>query len=263
MILRATFPALMAGLVAAAWVLLWFWSRSPYGRYVDHGQWTEIGIAAAICRAIPAGDLVVPALLYAAGWVLMIAAMMLPTTLPLLQIFRRVSAGRRDAALLLAVVIAGYLGAWLLFGLAAHALDSMLHAAVRGNAWLAANGWTAGAVVIGAAGLFQFSALKYRCLERCRAPFGFVAERWHGRMPMREALNIGVGHGAFCVGCCWALMLLMFVVGTANLGWMLVLAAVMAAEKNLPGGRRLSAPLGIALIVWAVAIVLGNALPTG
>lgn len=262
MIARAAFPAFMAGLVASAWAVLWLSSGSPYGRYVDHGRWTEAGIAAAICRAIPAGEFLVPALLYAAGWVLMIAAMMLPTTLPLLQIFRRITAGRRDANRLVALVVAGYFCAWLIFGLAAHALDWALHAAARETAWFVANGWLVGAVVIGAAGIFQFSSLKYRCLERCRAPFGFVSERWRGGSAVRAALDIGFSHGAFCVGCCWALMLLMFVVGTANLGWMLVLAAVMAAEKNLPGGRHLSAPLGVALVAWAGVIVLGNALPS-
>ena len=103
-----------------------------------------------------------------------------------------------------------------------------------------------GAGVLAAAGLFQWSALKYRCLDQCRSPFGFVSSRWHGRSPAREAFRIGVDHGLFCVGCCWALMLMMFVVGTGSIGWMLALAAVMAAEKNLSWGRRLATPVGVA-----------------
>ena len=255
---RAVFAALMAAVLASAWAVLWMWSGSPYGRYLDHGRWTDLGFTAALCRAVPAGDIVVPALLYAAGWVVMIAAMMLPTTFPLLDIFRRVTAGRPNAKQLLALVVAGYVLAWLAFGLAAHGLDLVVHAAARDAPWLIANGWVIGAALIGTAGLFQFSSLKYRCLDKCRTPFGFVAERWRGVAPGREALRLGLDHGAFCVGCCWALMLLMFVVGSGSLGWMLVLAAVMAAEKNLPGGARLSAPLGVALLAWAGAIVVGN-----
>ena len=74
--------------------------------------------------------------------------------------------------------------------------------------------------------------------------------RWHGHRPSREAFRIGLDHGVFCVGCCWALMLVMFVVGMGSLGWMLVLAAAMAAEKNLPWGQRLRTPLGLGLIAW-------------
>ena len=255
---RGIFHALMLGLAATAWIMLWLWSASPYGRYLDHGRWTDLGVAAAICRAIPAGDIVVPALLYAAGWLLMIAAMMLPTTLPLLEIFRRITAGRADAGRLVGLVVAGYACAWLAFGLAAHAADALLHDAAGRIPWLVVNGWAVGAVVLLAAGLFQFSALKYRCLDKCRTPFGFVVGRWRGKAPAREAWLLGIAHGAFCVGCCWALMLLMFVVGTASLGWMLALSALMAAEKNLPGGQRLSAPLGFALLAWAGVLVFTN-----
>jgi predicted metal-binding membrane protein len=255
---RAVFATLMGALLLSAWALLWLWSVSPYGRYLDHGRWSDAGFLAELCRVVPAGEVLAPALLYATGWVVMIAAMMLPTTLPLLEIFRRIVAGRPDASRLLALVVAGYLVAWLAFGLVAHALDLAVHALVQGMPWLVANGWAIGAAVVGVAGLFQFSALKYRCLDKCRTPFSFVAARWRGASPVRAALRIGFDHGAFCVGCCWALMLLMFVVGSGNLGWMLVLAAAMAAEKNLPAGRRLSAPLGAALLAWSAASVAGN-----
>ena len=255
---RVAFIVLMGALLVSAWAVLWLWSGSPYGRYLDHGRWTDVGFAAALCRVVPAGDILVPALLYATGWVVMIAAMMLPTTLPLLEIFRRITAGRADAKRLLALVVAGYLVVWLAFGLLAHVLDLGVHAAASDAPWLVAHGWVIGAALLGAAGLFQFSSLKYRCLDKCRTPFGFVAERWRGVAPSREALRIGLDHGAFCVGCCWALMLLMFVVGSGSLGWMLALAAVMAAEKNLPGGRRLSAPLGAALVAWAAGIAAVN-----
>jgi predicted metal-binding membrane protein len=247
--------ALLVALTAAAWLALWSWSASPYARYLDHGGWGDAGALAALCRAVPAGGIVVPALLHSLGWVLMVAAMMLPTTLPILGLFRRMTAHRPDGRRLAARVVAGYFIAWLGFGLAAHGLDWGVHALGGRSPWLADHGWIVGAATVLGAGLFQFSALKYRCLDKCHTPLGFVLARWHGVQPAREALRIGFDHGLFCVGCCWALMLLMFVVGTGSIGWMLALAAVMAAEKNLPGGRRLRAPLGIALLAAAAIVV--------
>lgn len=256
---RILLGALLATLAALAWTALWLWSASPWGRYLDHGGWADLDVVAALCRSVPQGELVVPALLHALAWVLMIAAMMLPTSYPLLTMFRRITGARPDSGRLLALVLLGFVGAWFAFGLAAHAADSLLATAAAGSAWFAAHGWMVGAAVLAAAGAFQFSALKYRCLEQCHTPFAFVAARWHGRSPAREAFRLGVDHGVFCVGCCWALMLVMFVVGMGNLGWMLVLAAVMAAEKNLPWGRRLRTPLGVGLLAWAAATAVANA----
>jgi len=245
---------LIAALSAAAWAALALWSASPYARYLVHGGWGEPGVLAALCRSLPQGELALPALLYALAWLLMIAAMMLPTTLPLLGLFSRMTASRPDAGTLLACVVLGYAAAWLGFGLLAHGLDSMLHLAAAKTDWWVARGGLVGALVLLAAGAFQFSALKYRCLERCRTPFAFVNARWRGLRPSREALRVGFEHGVYCVGCCWALMLVMFVVGMGNLGWMLTLAAAMAAEKNLPWGRRLRTPLGLGLIAWGATL---------
>jgi predicted metal-binding membrane protein len=248
-------------LSGTAWLALWLWEQGPYGRYLDHGSWTEIGIAGAICRVVPAGDLILPALIYAGGWMLMIAAMMLPTSLPLFRRFDRLAQTRPDRAWLLALLIAGYLLAWAGFGIAAHFVDLAVHAIARQSSWLAANGWALGAAVLATAGLFQFSRLKYRCLDKCRTPMGFIVQHWRGPDPWRSAFRLGLDHGLFCVGCCWALMLLMFVVGTGNVGWMLALGALMAVEKNASWGARLSQPIGGALVALA-AVVAGLNLPT-
>jgi len=249
---------LLTALVAAAWASLALWSASPYARYLEHGGWGDAGALAALCRAIPQGDIVVPAALHAAAWVLMIAAMMLPTAFPLLAMFRRITRDRPDAGRLAALVVAGFFAAWFAFGLLAHVADEALRRFAAGETWFVAHGWMIGAAVLAGAGVFQWSALKYHCLEQCHTPFAFVAARWHGSAPSREAWRLGLDHGVFCIGCCWALMLLMFVVGTGNLGWMLVIAAVMAAEKNLSWGRRLRTPLGIGLVAWALALVVTN-----
>ncbi|WP_138469340.1 DUF2182 domain-containing protein [Poseidonocella sp. HB161398] len=255
---RRAFYGLGLALAALAWMLLWAWSQSPYARYLDHGDWTQIGLAGAICSALPAGEVLFPAALYIAGWVLMLSAMMLPTVLPVLDVYARLIRRRQDRAQLLGLAIGGYLAAWMAFGAAAHLADLGLAALVRRSAWLTFNGWVLGAAVIGLAGAFQFSALKHRCLERCRMPVSFVIEHWQGRRDRRNALRLGWRHGLFCVGCCWALMLLMFVLGTGNLGWMLVLGGIMAVEKNFAWGRRISTPLGLLLLGWSAALVVSG-----
>ncbi|KWK48919.1 hypothetical protein WT81_02335 [Burkholderia stagnalis] len=230
------FPLVLASLVALAWAALWAWTRSPYGRYLEHDGWTASGPAAALCRALPGGAVWLPAVFSAAAWTLMILAMMLPTTLSLFNAFARIVAGRPDRARLLVLLGAGV-------------------AQVPALAW---RGWVIGAAVFALAGAFQFSALKTRCLDRCRTPLSFVISHWRGRAPHRQAFALGGRHGLFCVGCCWALMLLMFVVGAGSLGWMLALAAAMAVEKNAAWGRRLTAPLGFALLAGAALIAAGH-----
>ncbi|WP_296225468.1 DUF2182 domain-containing protein [Ralstonia sp. UBA689] len=253
------FLPVLAGLVTLAWLTLWLWTRSPYGRYLDHGEWTMSGPAAWLCRAIPAGSLIVPAALYALAWTLMILAMMLPTTLPLFNAFDRVVMERPDRSRLLVLLGLGYVSAWSAFGLLVHGVHALLLAGITRVPVLGWHGWLIGAATLAGAGAFQFSALKYRCLDRCRSPLSYVMSHWRGRAHARQAFMLGLRHGLFCVGCCWALMLLMFVVGAGSLGWMLVLAAAMAVEKNVSWGRQLSAPLGVALLAGAAVLVIMHA----
>src|SRR5262249_26865532 len=159
----------MGGLIALSWLALAAWAASPYARYLQHGGWTDSAFL-EICRALPAGEGVVPAVLYVVGWLLMITAMMLPTILPPLEIFPRLAAGRANRTALVALVVAGYLAAWTAFALAAHLADALVHLAAAQSAWLTFNGWAFGAVLLAGAGLFQFSALKHRCLDKCRTP---------------------------------------------------------------------------------------------
>lgn len=255
---RAFLP-LVGGLAALAWLVLWSWSVSPYARYLDHGDWVSSGPAAVLCRVLPGGEVIVPAAFYAAAWILMTAAMMLPSTLPLFNAFDRVTAGRREQRRLVLLLALGYIAAWGAFGLLAHALHAVLLWGVDRVPALAWHKGLIGAATLALAGAFQFSSLKHRCLEQCRTPLSFVIAHWRGRSATREAFVLGAHHGLFCVGCCWALMLLMFIVGMGSLGWMLLLAVVMALEKNLPWGRRLSTPLGVALLAGAALLALQSA----
>jgi predicted metal-binding membrane protein len=148
------------------------------------------------------------------GWTLMTVAMMLPSSLPPVHLFRRMLVDRPDAGGLLAWLLVGYLAVWALFGVAAY----------LGDAWLGAP-----AVVL-VAGAYQFTSLEQACLEQCRPPYSFLVAHWRGRRAGWDAFRLGVRHGLFCLGCCWTLMLVLFAVGGMNLAWMLGLGALMAAE---------------------------------
>jgi predicted metal-binding membrane protein len=161
---------------------------------------------------------------------------------------------------LVSLLVVGYVGVWAAFACLVHLGDIGVHETVSGIGLLEANAWAISAATFVLAGGYQFTGLKYRCLDKCRSPVSFVMQNWHGRRERWDAFRLGVHHGIFCLGCCWALMLLMFAVGLGNIGWMLVLAAVMATEKNMPWGRRLSAPLGIVLIGSGLVLALAGTL---
>jgi predicted metal-binding membrane protein len=238
---RAILGGLLIGLAAAAWLALWWWEGSPYARYMGH--------AGAV------GPLPLEASLFVVGWVLMIVAMMLPSSVPLVVTFGALVGRRPRPGRLVGLLLAGYLVVWGAFGLAAWMADRGIHAAVDALPWLAAHPQLIMGTTLLAAGLWQFSPLRERCLEACRSPLGFVVNRWRGTSPLRESFAMGVAHGAFCVGCCWSLMLVMFGVGLGSLPLMLVLGSLTAIEKNLPAGRRLTRPLGVVLVLAAVYVV--------
>jgi len=183
------------------------------------------------------------------GWQLMVAAMMLPSAIPMLAVFGRVSArDERPGA-----ARAAFLGAYLLvrtaFGVVACAGDAVLHRLVAAAPSVAARPWLIEGGVLVLAGLAQFTDLKHRCLTQCRTPIGFLAQRY--RPGMRAAFAIGRSHGLFCVGCCWALILLSFAVALGSLVWMAELTALMVVERAVPGGDRVSRPQDSSLSPWA------------
>jgi len=245
---RRPFLITLVGLVALAWLALVVWGQSPYGRFLSHEALEDARLGD--------GRYLATLLLFVAGWSTMTVAMMLPTSLPLVLLFRRLTRRRLDGGLLVTLLIAGYLSTWVAFGAVAHIGDLAVHGAIERARWLEENAWVLGAGTLALAGLYQFAPLKYHCLDKCRSPFSFIVEHWHGEGEATQAFRLGVHHGIFCVGCCWSLMLLMFAVGVGNVGWMLALGAVMGVEKNMPWGRRLSAPLGVALLAWGLSLML-------
>jgi predicted metal-binding membrane protein len=239
---RAILGGALAALAGLAWLSLGLWSASPWGRYLQHD-----GGPAVAGLGVP-----LEIVLFTAGWVLMIIAMMLPSSVPLVMTFGLLVRRRRRPGVLVVLLLAGYLAVWAGFGLAAWVLDRGIHAAVDALPWLAAHPQLILGSTLLAAGLWQFSPLRDRCLDECRSPLGFVMNRWRGVSERREAFAMGIAHGSFCVGCCWSLMLVMFGVGLANVAAMLLLGGLTAIEKNVPAGRRLTHPLGLILILAAV-----------
>ena len=248
---RRRFTVTLAMLIVAAWLALTMWSLSPYARYLNHKVLEEAHFALSV-------EYLTLLSIFLSGWVLMTVAMMLPTSLPLIALFLRMTRRRPDQTRLAVLLVVGYLAIWTTFGIVAHVGDLFIHAAAHQFAWLEANAWAISAGVLALAGFYQFSPLKYACLDACRSPLSFVAERWHGQGESRSAFRLGVQHGLFCLGCCWSLMLLMFALACGNIAWMLALGAVMAVEKNVTWGRRISAPLGVVLLAASALVMLAG-----
>lgn len=243
---RRLLIGLLATLVAIAWWALWIGETAPWGHYVLHSSH-------ALRMNIPPATF---AAAFVFGWTIMTVAMMLPTSTPLVLLFYRMVADRSNRGALVALLIVGYLVAWAAFGAVVHVASRVLQSLASGNTWLAAHPWASGSSIFLIAGVYQFTPWKYACLDKCRSPMSFLVQHWGGKRVGVDALRLGFHHGAYCVGCCWSLMLLMFAVATGGLAWMLVLGIVMAAEKNLPWGRRLSAPLGVVLVIAAGGIAV-------
>jgi predicted metal-binding membrane protein len=190
-------------------------------------------------------------------WATMMAAMMLPSVMPMTLVFARVSAQHqsRDRSFVTTwVFISGYLAAWTAHGLVAYGIFRVIQSAhIHALSWHAEGPLVAGAAIV-AAGLYQLSPLKRSCLRHCRSPRHYVLGGWRPGWP--GALRMGVEHGAFCIGCCWGLMLVLFALGVMSITWMLVVAGLIFAEKVLPFGARLSRIFAVAFVavgIWVAA----------
>jgi predicted metal-binding membrane protein len=201
--------------------------------------------------------LAVAALLSLLAWQVMIAAMMLPSSLPLVRLYARASAQAPHRRRAMAAFLGGYALVWSGFGLAAFGADTALHAGINSSSWLEQHDWWIGGSVLALAGAFQFTSLKDACLDKCRHPGQFLM-RYYER-GAGGGMRLGMRHGAFCVGCCWALMLVMFAAGVASLIWMALLTAVMIHEKTRPAGARAVPVTGVALLAAASVVLAYSA----
>jgi predicted metal-binding membrane protein len=208
---------------------------------------------------------------YVSVWVVMMAAMMFPSIAPMVLAYSRIQHKRRErdkahsAPVVVGLFAGGYLVSWTAFGLAAYALLELARSlSIEALAWDKGGPYVAGGVILAAA-VYQLMPAKDVCLRRCRGPLDFVLGYW--KPGYGGALRMGAEHGAWCVGCCWAMMAALFALGVMSVGWMAFVAALIAIEKLLPwkavanrGVAVLVAVLGIA-VAFAPASVPGLALP--
>src|SRR6266545_2008472 len=184
-------------------------------------------------------------------WVVMIVAMMVPTAAPMTLLYAGFRRGRSPAGPIVlpaSAFLLGYVVAWSVFSVAAAALQVTLErTAVMSPMAMKLDSRALGGVMLIVAGVFQWTPWKNACLSRCRSPIGFFMTSW--REGIGGGFLMGVHHGMSCLGCCWALMLLLFVVGTMNMLWIAALTALVLIEKVAPRGDRVARIAGLAMIV--------------
>jgi predicted metal-binding membrane protein len=226
---RIGLVVLLFALAAVAW-----WSTADRMRDMDAGPWTALGAFGWFLGV----------------WVVMMAAMMLPSVAPTVALYSRMTKARSAAAPLL--FAGGYFLVWGAAGALAFAVAA-LGSSVTGDvlAWERAGRWVAGVTLVLAA-VYEVTPLKDVCLRKCRSPFGFLLGSW--RDGRAGAVQMGARHGLWCVGCCWALMASLFALGVMSLAWMAFIAAIIAAEKLLPWRR--VATYGTAVILLALGVLL-------
>lgn len=233
----------LVGAIAGAWVLAVIAEASGHGAALHHDTLIEGGLPfwAALC-------------LFLLAWQAMTVAMMLPSSLPTVRLFNRMSAAAPKAGRAQGAFLGAYLLIWTFFGAFAFISDLGVHRSVDNWPWLAAHSWLIAGGTIVLAGAFQFSSLKERCLQQCRHPAAFLLRFY--RRGTGSALRTGLHHGLFCLGCCWALMLVAFAAGVANLAWMAAFTAIMVFEKTGPGGDRGAEPIGLGLLVLGSVVLV-------
>jgi predicted metal-binding membrane protein len=186
-------------------------------------------------------------------WAIMMVGMMLPSATPTILLFaavrRKQNARGHDIAPVPAFVI-GYVAAWTGFSVAAVVLQWGLERLALLTPMMTATGTAFGGGVLVAAGLYQLSPLKHRCLEHCRSPIEFLSRHW--RPGVAGAVRMGLEHGAYCVGCCWVLMALLFVGGVMNLFWVAAITGFVLIEKIAPAGHVVRRVAALLLIAWGV-----------
>jgi predicted metal-binding membrane protein len=241
---RALILALVLGLSIAAWVLLVWQAGATRG---------AMGLTMGMSG-----------LLFLGIWVVMMVATMFPAAANMILMFDSIAAGKRQRAQAFVptwVFVSGYLLVWAGFGALAYLLALAVERVAGQSMWLMANASRIGGVVLIAAGLYQLSPLKSTCLSKCRTPTQFIMTSW--RDGAGGALRMGIEHGAYCVGCCWLLFVILFPLGMMNIVALGLLAALIFAEKTLPIGVLASRVAAAALIVYGIVVLVAPAaLPT-
>lgn len=252
----------IVAVTALAWVYLALISIEM-DRDMAMGQDMEVVMkAAAQPRLAP--WTVIDSVLMFTMWAVMMVAMMLPSASPMIAMFAKVNRQRRtsgesvdgDPVVSTWIFVTGYIVMWSGFSLLATILQWVLQNAGLLSPMMASTNTVFGGLMLIAAGAYQWSAWKQSCLNHCQTPLGFLMTRWQDGGD--GAFRMGLSHGAYCVGCCWMLMALLFVSGVMNLAWVAALAALILAEKLMPPGPWLSRITGTGLIVWGSWMIAGT-----
>ena len=253
---RAVVIAAILIIAAIAWAYTVYLSETGMG--MGDGMGMGMSMAMADMRSWSAADF---GLMFVM-WAVMMVAMMAPSAAPMLLMFAALNRRRRDQDapyVPTGIFLAGYVIVWTVFAAAATGGNWGLHQASLLSSMMGSStsGYLGGALLL-AAGAFQWSPLKTACLKQCRTPMGFLITSW--REGHRGALRMGLEHGAYCLGCCWALMLLLFVLGIMNLVWIAALAAFVLAEKVAPMSEWVSRGTGVLLAGWGVWAIVTAAM---
>ena len=204
------------------------------------------------------------ALVFLSIWVAMMVAMMFPTAMPMILTFARVQTGkaaRDQAAVPVGIFVSAYLLVWIVFGAAAFAVATTSEGLADRSMWLMDNAARIGGVVLVAAGVYELSPLKRICLAKCRSPMSWLLNSWHDGPA--GALRMGVEHGAYCLGCCWLLFVILFPLGMMNIAAMALITVLIFAEKSLPISGLAVRFAALALIAYgALVIAVPAVLPT-
>ena len=245
--------ALLGALTLLSWIYLGYMARAMHDPTAGMRGMPMPGMGPAEPAAWRGVDVAADAVM----WAVMMAAMMLPSVAPTVLLFAAVRRGfvraGRDAASP-AVFVAGYLLVWLGFSVAAAVAQGALANALLLSPALRLASTPLTALLLGVAGAYQITPLKRACLSRCRSPIAFLQAHWRDRAV--GVLGMGARHGLSCLGCCWALMLLLFAGGIMNLVWVALLTAVVLVEKVLPGGAGARRWIGAALLLAAAAVLV-------
>ena len=246
---QATYATALCVFVVTAALTIIF-TRSMSGGMRMPGNWTM----SMIWMTMPGQTRLSAAAVFVGMWLAMMVAMMLPSALPMLVLYRRAAGFRRESQIgwLTLTVATGYFLVWTSFGIAAYLGGQTISRGVM--TWLALSRMVplAAAVALTLAGFYQLTTWKAACLKHCRDPLALVAHHLHGGW--RGALRLGVHHGVFCAACCWGLMLIQLVLGVMNLTVMAVVALVIALEKLLPRGEVVARVSGYGAVLGGVTL---------
>lgn len=194
-------------------------------------------------------------------WTVMMVAMMTPSASPMVFLFARLDRQRRERGNTMPITwlfLSGYLVVWAGFSLLATFMQWGLHSAALLSPMMVSTSPILGGLLLVTAGIFQFTPLKHACLAECRSPLGFLMSQW--RSGPQGAFIMGLKHGLFCTGCCWALMALLFVAGVMDLLWVAGIALLVLIEKSAPAGHWVGRATGLLLIGWGAWMLAGAAI---